>query len=303
MESSFCAQVADLHHFDLGIRVTTPSVQFRPSTARPFNGTIAQCVSIVRRTVHHILDNTDYDGIKPYLRLIDQMKTGKPIGTWTIDARHEESASTCVGMSLTLLETMHQQLGVEGALAIQRNPDGRFGHAAVLITCADGLVFVDNQSEPELRIFSVAFNSIYRGNGFSMIAASRDDTPPLVIDRTGERHEFYTDIANGTDLVMKDYMSRSIQAIIPIAVCRKDGTTLKDIIVKPLESRIRLMDYNTQKKAYITFESIRQKGLGTQLAQFMGADFHISPRLATREVEQFVDEEHRIQKLFHQTHS
>lgn len=297
-------------HAQMGDRRLHPSSHIqlpRPTCTRlpikAFQGTRAECCRIVQATVHRTIDNMDYDGLKPYTTIIDQMeKREKPRDAWTVEGQDGERASTCVGMSLALQKNI-EKLGIEGSLAVEVSRSGEFGHAAIIVECSDGLVFIDNRSVQENRLFSIPFNSTFKGDGFSITALPKGSLPPLILDVPGERFRYYTHIENGADLVSKQYMFHATSSFIPVAVYKKDGSPLKDVIVKPSESRIRLMDYRTQKKDYITFEEIRTSSSAwkEKLKQFMGSDFHITHKDLYKEIVKFACNEFAIKKLFIQS--
>ena len=145
--------------------------------------------------MNRIIDNMDFDGARAF-KIVDLMeKKEKSIDAWVVDAENEGAGSTCVGMSLILLRNIN-----EGALAVERNDLNEFHHAAVIVECDDGVVFIDNRSVPEFRLFSIPYGGKYEGDGFSITAAPKGKQPPLTIHGPAGDLEYYTHIANGVNL-------------------------------------------------------------------------------------------------------
>lgn len=280
-------------------RLLVPELQRTASQPKLFPGTCVECATKIEDTVHRTIENMDFDGLKPYLKVINLIERGDLSSEeWIVDAENKAAGGICLGMSLAHLKNIQDEHGIEGSLAVEKDKLQEFHHAAVIIECEDGLVFIDNRATPKMRLFPIKFNSTFEGKGFSITVPPRGTTPPLIFNWPENRLEYYTDISNGADVVNKQFMPYAITNFIPIAVYKKDGDTLKDIIITPKESKIRLKNYNTQEKQYVSFETIRQGGLQLKLEEFMGSDFHTTPQVANDEIVKFVSYADKMIELF-----
>lgn len=283
----------------LKARLAVPELQRNALPPQPFAGTCAECAAKIKGTVDRTVESMDFDGLKPYLKVIDLIEKGAgPTEELTIGAENKAEGGICLGMSLAHLKNIKDEHGIEGSLAVEKDEVQEFHHAAVIIECQDGLVFVDNRSAPEMRLFPIPFNSTFEGKGFSITVSPQGTAPPLIFKGPVGRFEYYTDISNGADVVNKQFMPFAIKKFIPIAVYKKDGKALKDILIMPNESKIRLKNYNNEEKQYVSFESIRQGGLLAKLEEFMGSDFHTTPQVATHEIVKFVFYADKMLELF-----
>ncbi len=278
--------------------VSVPVVQRTGAQPKPFQGTCAECVATIEGTVHGTIERMDFDGLKPFVKVIDLIEGGEIPEEWVFDAENDGVGGICVGMSLEHLKNMRNEHGIEGALAVEKDEVGEYHHAAVIVECEDGLVFIDNRAIPENRLFPIPFGSTYEGKGFTIAVPLRGISPPLVLSNPERRFEYYTDIANGVDVVNKQFMPFSFNSIIPIAVYRQDGETFKDIIVQPGKKRVRLKNYATGETRYVPFEEIRKGGGVEGLGAFMGSDFHTSEAQANGEIVKFVTHADKMRKLF-----
>lgn len=280
-------------------RVAVPELQRTASKPLPFPGTCTECAAKIKGTVDRTVENMDFDGLKPYLKVIDLIEKAETSSEeWVVGAENKAAGGICLGMSLAHLKNIEEEHGIEGSLAVERDEVQEFHHAAVIIQCQDGLVFVDNRAVPEMRLFPIPFNSTFEGKGFSITVSPEGTTPPLIFKGPMGRFEYYTDISNGADVVNKQFMPFAIKKFIPIAVYKKDGKALKDILIVPNESKVRLKNYNNEEKQYVSFETIRQGGLLTKLEEFMGSDFHTTPQVAHAEIVKFVAYADKMLELF-----
>ncbi len=280
-------------------RVSVPKLERTTSQPQPFRGTCADCISKIEGTVHSTIDNMDFDGLKPFIKTIELMEKGEmSTEEWIVDVQNGAAGGICVGMSLAHINNIRDNHRIEGALAIEKDEAQEYHHAAVIIECQDGLVFIDNRAVPKMRLFPIAFNSTFEGDGFSITVSPRGISPPLIFNRPGRHLEYYTDIANGVDIVNKQFMPFAISQFIPIAVYAKNGDKKKDIIIKFGEARVRLMNHTNQEKRYIYFEEIIKNGLINELKEFMGSDFHTSPQDVNDEIIKFVSHADELKEMF-----
>src|SRR3984957_11606645 len=280
-------------------RFSVPKLERTSSQPQPFQGTCADCISKIEGTVHSTIDNMDFDGLKPFIKTIDLMEKGETsTEEWIVDVQNGANGGICVGMSLAHINNIRDKHSIEGTLAVEKDKSQEFHHAAVIIECQDGLVFIDNRPVPKMRLFSIAFNSTFEDKDFSITVSPRGISPPLIFNWPDKRLEYYTDIANGVDIVNKQFMPFAISQFIPIAVYAKYGKKKKDIIIKPGEARVRLMNHINQEKRYISFEDILKNGLIKELKEFMGSDFHTSPQDANDEIIKFVSHAEELKEMF-----
>ncbi|MGC1878307.1 MAG: hypothetical protein WA347_02990 [Rhabdochlamydiaceae bacterium] len=325
MNSSFKAQISDarlLHPISVRERILAgifSSPEIGDSLPKPFEGTCEALLRKITHTVHRTVDNLDYNGLLPYLKMTDQLEKGITFSEIRIDSRNEEQGSTCVGMSHAILKNLEEKHGIEGALAVERKIDKNiFEHAAVIIQCSDGFVLLDARSNPEDRIFSIPFESTVQYKDFSIAASKRGSSIPLTVKyKKSDDHpevifEYCTNVANGDDLVMKHFMMQASLSFIPISLYNPDGSARKYIIVVPNQSKIVLKNNNASQEKRtqtITFKSILRGELFQKLEAFMQPNyccsspgFHMSIDTLHQQLIKFASQEERIKTLFQQSH-
>jgi hypothetical protein len=301
LKRSFETQTADHHHlnFRIGIRVPKPRCRIVPP--KSFHGTCAECMSKIGKAVERTSDAIDYDGLKPFLRIIDQMeKKEKPIDAWTVDSRNDGQGTICVGMALAIIRQLKKEFGIKGSLIVVRPEGEQFEHAAVFIECSDGIVLTENPNPKGKRLYSFLFNSTTQIEDCCVTVLPKGTLPTLTVTSPDQRVEYYTHVANGADLVSKQYMSSAIKDSVPIVVYKEDGSPLKDMQIKLLQGRVQLLDRVKSKKEFIPFKSICSGEARAKILDFMGSDFHISPLTAYEEIVRFVTHEYLLRKLFSQ---
>lgn len=270
----------------------------------PFTGSCNEFVKRMGSAIHQTIDKMDYDGLRPYIKILDQLDKKRTLENIKIDSREEEQGSTCVGMSHAILKVLRQN-GVEGALAAQRRGSSEpLEHGAVIVECADGYVLIDSRSNPNYRIFQVPFNRTELFDGFTLTASHRGSTTPLTLV-TGDKQEFEfcTNITNADDLIMKLYVLHSGMSFTPISCYFEDGSPKKYIMVLPSEGKIVLKDKTVKegRTQEISFKAILEEGfLLPTLEAFMGKDFQVSAETAYREIVRLVTQEARIKQLYEQ---
>jgi hypothetical protein len=122
--------------------------------------------------------------------------------------------------------------------------------------------------------------------------------PPLTVKYpNGVSYEYYADIANGDDGVMKDYMAHSVTTFTPIVVYKKDGTPFKDIKIFPSEGKIVLKHHATNKKETIYFDALRKGGFSA-VAEFMGTDFNVDVKEVHDQLMKFIAHHEKVMKVF-----
>ncbi|HSX03441.1 MAG TPA: hypothetical protein VLG76_01795 [Rhabdochlamydiaceae bacterium] len=304
MQKSFKMQI------NQSAQVTIPLPKLGLQRQKPFPGTCAELLKEISGTMHRTMDHLDYDGLKPFLKMSDEMEKGKNIEEWRIDSRGEEStrASTCSGQSHIILKNLKEKHGIVGEFAVvweDRFHD--FDHAAVIIECKDGYVLLDPRFNPNTRIFSIPFECEVAFEHFSIKAGKKGVFSPFSPLLTLKYHgpeekqlEITTMIENGDDIVMKHYMTESVTSFIPIVIYQKDGKPFKDIKIFPSLGKIVLKNHITNDKLSISFEAIRKGGFSA-VAEFMGSDFHIDIQTACDELQKFIFHHEKIMKVFNQS--
>lgn len=277
---------------------------------------------MVEHTVHETLSQLDYNGLQPFLKMFDQLEEGRSFQEATIDSRGEEAeGSTCAGMSLALLKNLKDEHGIEGMFAALRKGCGQpFEHAAVIVECADGFLFIDPRAVPEDRIFSAPLEGTKEYKYFTLEGSKAGSPFPIKMiykkteDHPEEVFEYCTNAANGDGLVMKHFIMEATNHpphdFIPISCYHLDGAKRKYILVCPNQSKIVLKDENTTKEfktKEIPFEEIMKEGFEEELKEFMAPNycaavpgFHAPLELICRQITQFVSRQSTLKELFKQ---
>jgi len=325
MQRSFKTQIADtqlLNPIPIRARILKgdfPQPEWDFSPPQSYKGTMNQLCTAISQTVHKTLDHLDYNGLLPYLKVADQLASGKNFREVRIDSKNEKHGSTCVGMSLALLKNLKEKYGVAGSLAVQRKCGSQvFEHAVVIVECADGYVLLDPRSDPNHRIFSIPFNTNVQYRGFSIKATKAGTVTPLVInyektDKLPEAtFEYCLRVANGDDIVMKHYVMEAYSSFIPISLYNSDGSARKYILVVPKESKIVFKDNdatNSKRTQTLTFKCILNGELAEKLKQFITPNyccqrphhFHIPIETLYQHIYKFVFNENLFGQIFRQT--
>jgi hypothetical protein len=294
-----------------------PQPEIKDSISLPFNGTCEALLNEITDTVHTTLNNIDYNGLPPYLKVVNQLEKGKSFREVKIDSKNEEPGTTCVGMSHALLKQLKEKHGIEGAFAVERERGGMhpFEHAAVIIECTDGFVLLDTRSNPANRIFAIPFESTKEYNGLTITAAKPGSTTPLNVTNHAVKHhpevhfEYCTHIANGDDLVLKHYVMDAA-SFVPISMYNPDGSARKFIKVVPNSSEIIFIDRplsGEERRQTMSFESIRKGELRPQLEAFMKPEprnafhgFHQTIETIYQHLTQVASQAERIKQIFQQ---
>lgn len=324
MEKSFRGQIADaqrLHAVPIregvqaGDFIRPENLSLLPSR---FEGTRKELLDTITDTVHTTIDDLDYDGLWPYIKIIDQLNQGKSFREVRVNSCHERPGSTCIGMSQILLENLKASHQINGMFAAQKQEGNHpFEHAAVIIECLDGFVFLDTRSDPKDRVFSIPFESTVEYPYFSITASKAGSVKPLTItypstpDHPATRFEYYTNVANGDDIIVKHFVMDASTAFIPIALYNPDGTAHKTIKVYYQESRIEFTDYflGPIRKSVqsMSFDQVLKGKLSEKLTTFMkprsesAPRFHLSYDTVYGQLTQFVKEKEKLGQLFRQT--
>lgn len=138
----------------IGRRVLTgllPSPEFGTEIRKPFTGTCNTLTKIIHTTVEKAVAKPDYNGLQPFLKLLNQIDKGKSFSHVSIDSVGEENGTTCVGFSHAILQALKTVHGIEGTSAFVTNTVIRsFGHAVVIVECTDGYVLIESTENPIL---------------------------------------------------------------------------------------------------------------------------------------------------------
>lgn len=280
----------------------------------PYLYTMKEFFRQTKDTIHSTLDRLDYNGLWPYIKLIDQVNKGIPFRDTKIYSGDELYGSTCAGMSRTIIKALRKNHGIDANFAVQKQEGHHFEHAAVIVECTDGFVLIDPRSDPKNRIFLIPFQTTVGYDGFHIKALTRGSSTPLTItyDEMDEypelSFEYHTNILNGDDIVMKHFIMHVSTEFIPISLYNPDGSARKYILVIPSESKIILKNKSTTKdkeSQTFSFSSILKGELKDKLEQFMAPDyvslvpgFHIPFEVLYQQLYHFASQEETIKRLF-----
>jgi hypothetical protein len=230
-----------------------PSPIFDDYCYTPFRGTMHELVRIIEPTVHSTIASFDYNGAQPILKLVESLERGMHFEQIDITADDENPASTCVGMSNALIESLKKTHGIESMFAAQKKEKTKaFCHAAVIIQCRDGYVLLDPSSRPESRIFSVPFLKTRIFGTKTLEADSANSLCPLFETGPEGEFEYYLKVFNADDIILKHFMmdeafSPKQNSSFPIAVYNPDGSASKSIFISMLEKTITLKNMTHPK--------------------------------------------------------
>jgi hypothetical protein len=298
---------------DIKQKIATAGFKISNITSK-YLGTCQELIEQVRETVDKTIDTMDYDGLKPYVKLIKELNAGKGLEDIDLSSEGPDRGAICVGMSLAILRNLYHDHHILGFFAGGKD----LGHAAVIIECQDGYVLIDNRSNPNNRLFWAPFNTSLECSfeeitpdgstihpTFFLTAGPPGASVPLTQTYgDGIPHEFSTDTPNIDDLITKHYIQFGISEFIPVAVYKKDGRPLKDIKVSPSRNMVILKDHVTGFKKVFSFEEIQRGDLSVdELKEFMGKGvFHSKRRTVHEEIFLVVSGIERIKKVFAEFH-
>ncbi len=309
-----------LQAFFYGTQDQLKTVQSSPT---PFHGSRKELLKIITKTVHATLNRFDFNGLQPYLKIMDQLTQGNEFKEIRIDSQNENQGTTCVGMSHALIKSLEEKHGIKGLLAAQRLVDQyAFDHAAVIIECSDGFVLLEARPNPDARIFSIPFESERYYNlcsrqfgGCTFMAAKPGSKAPLTLrykphsDQPEIVFEYCTGIANADDLVLKHYTMKTSSKFTSIVCYNPDGSEHKYILIFPTESKIVLKSNNTSGTARtqtIPFRSIHEKDSRQKLETFLEptsyvnlpSTFRTPKNTILQQIEAIASQESKIKELF-----
>lgn len=173
------------------------------------------------------------------------------------------------------------------------------------LECEDGYVLVDPRSNPDDRLFAIPFNKEVKFKHYSIKASEKGMSPPLTFKYpNGKSFEYFADIANGDDAIMKEYMIFAVHDFVPIVVYNKDGTAFKNIKILPNEGKIVLTKHAFLKQnniiSEVSFDTLRKEGFAA-VAEFMGSDFHVSIKEVYEQLKKFIFHHEKVMKVFSST--
>jgi hypothetical protein len=333
MEKSFQIQRAEsrlFHSITIQAHMAAgnfPRPEIGTSLPTPFQGTGAELITLIKETVITTMRNLDYNGLRSFLKILDQLKGGKTLREVKIDSQNEEQGAACTGISHAFLKNIKENHNIDGSLSFVRIRNGHkfvgnewgIYHAAVIVECNDGFVILDPDELREYQTFHfMPFGKTltYPG-GVSVTAAMPGSFTPIRVNgndpKWGKFEEtYFTHIANGEDLVVKHACMKLLADKIPIvAYDRGDGHKRKAILIYPTQSKIVLKDFEEAQKGNrekeIAFTSIRKEGLLSRLQAFMSPkcpllpDFNTPAATLHQHILTFVSHEETTKQLMTQT--
>jgi hypothetical protein len=294
---------------DIKVKVASAGFEVRDSR-EIYPGSCTEFMARVAETVHTTIDTMDYDGLKPYIKMLDELDSGKSLFEMRLSSEKDERGSICTGISLAIIRNIFHEHHVRCMLAATDD----LGHAVLIMECQNGYVLIDNRSNRAARLFAAPFNREVKcsfpeiGIGgdpilitFSLKAGPPGSSIPLIQTfGDGPLYQLCTNIADVEDLIAKCYIQHGISEFIPIAVYREDGRPRKAIKVSPSRNEVKLKDHLTGYRKTFTFEQILAGDLSVEeLKAFMGkAVFHSKRRTIHEEIIRVVSQIERIKALF-----
>ncbi len=325
LESSFKSQLEDnyLSAFTLRALIlagAAPTPLNGPGLPKPFSGTRSEFLDAlrkgekgtVRKTVHETMNKMNYNGLLPFNKALDQMENGRNFLETKLTAKDEETGSTCVGMSYAILKQLKLNHNIDGMFAAER-PEGEksFTHAAVIVECSDGYVFIDPRDKPENRIFSVPFNESIKFGNFTFSASMPRSTIPLKLITSDKTYEYCTNIDNGDDLVLKHFIVEApfegppASPGFPVSAWKPTGGSFKTIWVSPIHAKLTLKNMtlkrdDPERSSVISFQKIREgeKALLDRLYNQGSPTFQIPQKVIEKELFKFIDNAETINEIF-----
>lgn len=217
----------------------------------PFSLEHAYC--LILKSVHDVIDSMDYNGIQPFVKLIEHVQAGSPLSELHLNAEGEFPSTTCVGMTEAVLKALKKNHDFQGLLVAQRKI-GQLGfqHACALLYCLDGFILIDPVSDPSKRIYLLPYQTSIEIEGKIFTTKSPQDLIPIQEISTGGQFEYCSHIFNAQDLILKHYMAEepflnANNPAFPISTYNQDGSTSKCIFISIINDTLTLKNMTYAK--------------------------------------------------------
>lgn len=274
-----------------------------------------EAINTFSKSVHEVMEQMDYNGVQPFVKLIEHVKLGKALSELELSADREFPSTTCVGMTDAILRTIKREHDLDGLLVAQRKKGSHgFGHACALFYCADGFILIDPVSDPTKRIFSLAYSSETQVDDKHFTVKSATCHIPIIESCPQGVHEYCAHILNAADLILKHYMAEepflnASNPAFPISAYNQDGSASKCIWISIINETLTLknLTYSKQDKrrtSEIDIEDVEDHELITELKQFYDAGsptFKISFKELCHKLMTFVDNIELVKSVFAST--
>lgn len=302
IRESFSSQLSDskfLRPFPFHAYVLAgefPEPQNGKGLPKPFAGTREDLLKTIKDTFYSISNSMDFNGLESFLSIGRYLGRGKTFREIILAPEKDKSSNGCIGRSHALLKVIKEKHDIDGTIAFRRTSTKSFDHAAVIIECNDGYVLLDS-SEPLFPIvISIPFNAkqcyTCENISYSVTSSGPGSKIPLKYSQVSilspaksSEFEFCTDIANGEDLVSKNYFSKisSPSRFIPILFWRLNPKeqffnphkTAAKVMMIFLNNQPSLILRNMKPKKgeketqAIVFKNMEAKSLFDKLKSFM----------------------------------
>jgi hypothetical protein len=294
---------------DIKARVSSAGFEVK-DTREVYPRTCDDFINRAADTVHRTVDTMDYDGLKPYIKLLDELERGKRFSEIKLSSEDDRRGSICTGMSLAIIRNILKEHHMRCMLAGRSMDTYGFNHALAVMECQDGYVLIDNNPDRNTRLISAPFNkttsySFESPAGppitfFLKAGPPLSDTPLKIIYEDGRSDEICTNVTDVEDLISKGYMRGGLSGYIPIVVYTEDGEPRKDIKVFPALEKVVLKDHLTNLRKSFTFHQVLNGELTIEeLKVFMGKRvFHSKRRTIYEEIICVVSQIEPIKSVF-----
>lgn len=271
---------------------------------------------IISKSVHLVMDCMDYNGIQPFVKLIEHVSRASPLSELYLDAEGEFPSTTCVGMTEAILKTIQSHFEHQGLLVAQKKlgQEG-FQHACALFYCLDGFILIDPVSDPKKRIFSLPYNDTCDLGDRQFICRYQMDLIPLEEHSKNGIFEYCAHIVNAEDLILKHYMAEepflnASNPAFPISTYNQDGSASKCIWISIINDTLTLKNLTYAKSdkrrtSEIDIEDVEDDELIHELRQLYDAG---QPTFKTpfpqlcKKLKTFVDNIDLVKEVFASVH-
>lgn len=295
---------------------TYPRPIYEKAQVSVLSATREDTLNLVSKTIHDTMDRMDYNGVQPFVKLIEHVKQGKPISELELDAQGEFPSTTCVGMTQAIIEALKNNHGIEASVVAQRKKGTQgFGHACALIYCQDGFILIDPTNDPKKRLFSLPYKSKELIDGKQFITRSSQDVVPIREISSQGSFDYCSHISNAADLILKHYMAEepflsNVNPAFPISAYNQDGSASKCIWISIINETLTLKNLtyaisDMRRTNEIDIEDVEDHELVMELKKFYetgSPTFKISFQELCHKLMRFVDNIELVKEVFASVH-